>query len=139
MSGRLKDSRLRVLVIEDDDATRIMLAEFLAEEGFAVSSALDGAHALRAASACRPDVIVLDIGLPVLDGTGFARRWRERPESARVPIVAVSGLPYGAEMARQIGAAAYYRKPLDLQAFARVLRELADRRAVRIKPTEEIA
>ena len=126
MSGRLNDSRLRVLVIEDDDATRTMLAEFLAEEGFAVSSALDGAHALRAASAHRPDVVVLDLGLPVLDGAG-------------VPIVAVSGLPYGAEMARQIGAAAYYRKPLDLPAFARVLRELADGRAVRIKPTEEIA
>src|SRR2546428_640052 len=74
----MPESPPRVLVVEDDDATRVMLTEFLSEEGFAVSSALDGAHALRAAAAGMPDLIVLDIGLPILDGTGLARQWRER-------------------------------------------------------------
>src|SRR2546428_6652330 len=89
----MPESPPRVLVVEDDDATRVMLTEFLSEEGFAVSSALDGAHALRAAAAGMPDLIVLDIGLPILDGTGFARQWRGRagagphppPPAGRVP------------------------------------------------------
>src|SRR3989441_3402541 len=98
----MPESPPRVLVVEDDDATRVMLTEYLGEEGFAVSSALDGAHALRAAAAGMPDLIVLDIGLPVLDGTGFARQWRERPGADAIPIVAVSGLPYGEQMAREI-------------------------------------
>ena len=86
-----------------------------------------------------PDLIVLDIGLPILDGTGFARQWRERPGADAIPIVAVSGLPYGEQMAREIGAIAFYRKPLDLPAFAQVLREIAGPRVVRTEPTEEIA
>jgi len=135
----MPESPPRVLVVEDDDATRVMLTEFLSEEGFAVSSALDGAHALRAAAAGMPDLIVLDIGLPILDGTGFARQWRERPGADAIPIIAVSGLPYGEQMAREIGAIAFYRKPLDLPAFAQVLREIAGPRVVRTEPTEEIA
>src|SRR2546428_11705975 len=135
----MPESPPRVLVVEDDDATRVMLTEFLSEEGFAVSSALDGAHALRAAAAGMPDLIVLDIGLPILDGTGFARQWRERPGADAIPIVAVSGLPHGAQTAPAIGAIAFYRKPLDLPAFAQVLREIAGPRVVRTEPTEEIA
>src|SRR2546425_7818387 len=81
----MPESPPRVLVVEDDDATRVMLTEYLGEEGFAVSSALDGAHALRAAAAGMPDLIVLDIGLPILDGTGFARQWRGGPGAGPVP------------------------------------------------------
>src|SRR2546427_4099701 len=89
----MPESPPRVLVVEDDDATRVMLTEFLSEEGFAVSSALDGAHALRAAAAGMPDLIVLDIGLPILDGTGFARQWRGGAGAGAGPPAPGGGVP----------------------------------------------
>ena len=116
-----------------------MLVDFLRDDGFAVSAALDGAHALRAAGAWGPDIVVLDLGLPVLDGSEFARRWRARTGNDRVPIVAVSGMPAGEETARQIGAVAFMRKPLDLVALAALLRQVRRPPAVRKEPTEEIA
>src|SRR2546425_9971530 len=102
----MPESPPRVLVVEDDDATRVMLTEYLSEEGFAVSSALDGAHALRAAAAGMPDLIVLDIGLPILDGTGFARQWREPQWADAIPLGAVRVIPSGAQMATRTGATA---------------------------------
>lgn len=113
----------RVLIVEDDDATRQALTEYLSGEGFSVEFALDGAHALRVASAGPPDIIVLDLGLPVLDGAGFAEQWRLHSGADRVPIVAVSGLPQGEAVAKGMGVAAYQRKPLDFEALAGLLRK----------------
>ena len=113
---------LRVLVVEDDECTRDALVEFLSDEGFLVESALDGQEALGVAAGGGVDIIVLDLALPVLDGMAFADIWRRRPGSERVPIVAMSVLPHGDEIAAGFGAAAFRQKPLDLAALADVLR-----------------
>lgn len=126
------------MVVEDDTPTRQMLTEFLKDEGFDVAVAQDGEHALRVAAAGHPDVIVLDIGLPVLDGSGFVTRWRERGGAA-VPIVVMSGEPYGSAVADQIGAVAFYKKPIELSAFAQVLRDLTGRHEDESVPAEETA
>jgi two-component system cell cycle sensor histidine kinase/response regulator CckA len=115
----------RVLVVEDDAPTREVVAEALSDEGFTVTAARDGADALELASARHPDVIVLDIGLPTLDGPSFAARWRERGAAAEVPIVVMSGRPDGPEAATAMAAAAFYRKPLDLLALSATIRALA--------------
>ena len=119
---------VRVLVVEDDPLTRKMLATFLTEEGFMVATAHDGAHALRVAAASAPDVIVLDIGLPVLDGSGFALRWRQRPGAQHVPIIAISALAYGDELAREIGVVSFHPKPFDLDLLVTDVRRVAERR-----------
>lgn len=118
---------LRVLVVEDDECTRDALVQFLSDEGFSVESALDGQEALGVAAGGGIDIVVLDLMLPVLDGAAFAEIWRTRPGSARVPIVAMSGLPNGDVIAADFGAAAFRSKPVDLVALADLLRTTAGR------------
>ncbi|MGH2378380.1 MAG: response regulator [Candidatus Limnocylindria bacterium] len=115
----------RVLVVEDDTATRQVVAEALSDEGFTVIPAHDGSHALRLAAASHPHVILLDLGLPVLDGPAFAARWRQRPDSAGVPIVVISGRPDGREAAKAMAALAFFGKPLDLPTLSSTVRSLA--------------
>ena len=119
---------MRVLVVEDDPDIRRSIAECLRDEGFDVIVAHDGEHALRLAAAGNPDVILLDLSLPRVDGVEFTQRWRERVGEATVPILAMSGRPGGAEIAQQIGAADYRPKPLDLAEIADLLRGLATKR-----------
>jgi len=64
----------RVLIVEDDDAIREMLSVAFSDAGLDIVAALDGMHALRTAVAIRPDVVLLDLGLPALDGTGYLKR-----------------------------------------------------------------
>jgi DNA-binding response OmpR family regulator len=124
MFDPMENRRLRVLIVEDDECTRDALVDFLSDEGFAVESALDGQEALGVAAAGDLDVIVLDLGLPVLDGMSFADIWRRRPGRARVPIVATSALPQGKALASDLGAAAFRSKPLDFPALADLLRTM---------------
>ena len=113
-----KRGEKRVLVVEDDDDVRRMIATALGDEGFEVLTAHDGYHALRIVASGRPDVIVLDFGLPHLDGPTFAEQWRARvPPEVQVPIVGMSGLPNGPELARQSKVTAFLPKPLDLDAL----------------------
>jgi CheY-like chemotaxis protein len=119
---------LRVLVVEDDESTRDALIAFLSDEGFSVASAPDGQEALVVAAGGGLDIIVLDLGLPVLDGAAFADILRTRPGTERVPIVAMSGLLRGEEIAAGFGAAAYRSKPLDLAALAELLRTTVGQR-----------
>ena len=123
-------------MVEDDATTRQMLVQVLSDDGFETFGAHDGAHALRAASARRPDVIVLDMGLPVLDGSGFVDQWRKHAGALGVPIVSISGLRHGETMAREVDAAAFFAKPIDLDRFLETVRGLASRHASRERGEE---
>jgi len=101
----------------------------LGEPDIEVRVAIDGAHALRTALVRPPDVVLVDIGLPVLDASGFVEQWCERAPAARsVPLIAMSGLPYGRAVSEKIGAAAFFAKPFDIALVARTVRALAARR-----------
>jgi DNA-binding response OmpR family regulator len=125
MFDPMENFRLHVLVVEDDECTRDALVDFLSDEGFTVESALDGQEALGVAAAGDLDVIVLDLGLPVLDGMAFADIWRRHSSRAHVPIVATSALPQGEALAAEFGAVAFRSKPLDFGALADLLRTTA--------------
>jgi DNA-binding response OmpR family regulator len=121
-------SGIRVLVVEDDDATREMLCAALDDAGFDIVAALDGLHALRTALARRPDLILLDLGLPALDGSGYLERWRRRDKSARdVPVIVVSGMKEGRAIADQLGAAQFFAKPYELGPVIEAIRRHARR------------
>ena len=116
----------RILVVEDDDSVRAMISTALSDEGFEVLTAQDGYHALRIFAAGRPDLIVLDFGLPLLDGPSFAVQWRERvPQEQHVPIIGISGLPNGADLARHTKVNEFLAKPLDLDVLVGAVRRLA--------------
>jgi two-component system, cell cycle response regulator DivK len=80
-----------VLVVDDYDDGREMYAEFLELAGYRVSQAKDGAEALRKANDLLPDIILMDLSLPDIDGSDVARRLRKDPRTRQIPLVVVTG------------------------------------------------
>ena len=81
----------RVLIVDDNPDTREMYASYFHEQGYATFTAGDGLEALASAGTVGPDLIVLDLALPELDGFEVARRFRADPRTRAIHIVAVSG------------------------------------------------
>ena len=106
--------RAMILVVEDDAAVRDVIRVTLEEEGYAVQVARDGVEAVGSATARRPALIVLDWGLPGLDGGGVATAVRAAYGRGAPPIVLVSAEPALDEKAQAAGACAFVRKPFDL-------------------------
>jgi CheY-like chemotaxis protein len=82
----------RVLVVEDDDDIRSALAELLESEGYEVTSAADGRQGIERALARPPDVILLDLMMPVMNGWEFREEQKRDPTIAGVPVVVVSAV-----------------------------------------------
>lgn len=95
---------LRVLIVEDNHDVADMLQMMLVSWGETVRTANDALAALAAAAQFRPDVVLLDLGLPSLHGFDVARRLREQPGAAGTPIIAITG--WGQEADRQGSRAA---------------------------------
>lgn len=106
---------MRVLVIEDDPAIAEMLQMMLEVEGFDVVHAPDGARGLEEAQRRRPDVILLDVMMPEVDGWGVAETLRDDPALASVPIVFCTSKAdkHSTWRGWQLGAASYVTKPFD--------------------------
>lgn len=117
---------LRVLVVDDNVDACTMLAAFVRLKGYGVQMAFTGPAALAAATNWRPDVVLLDIGLPELDGFELARRLRAEPALKAMKLIAVSG--YGSErdmqVGREAGFDAHLVKPVDPAAVEKLLASL---------------
>jgi two-component system, cell cycle response regulator DivK len=98
-----------VLLVDDYEDSREMYAEYLELSGFRVLQASDGEEALRLAGEALPDVVLMDIGLPGVDGREATRRLKAGATTAHIPVVIMSGMP--PEYARSSGADAYVTKP----------------------------
>jgi response regulator RpfG family c-di-GMP phosphodiesterase len=101
----------RVLVIDDDRLLCELIRTTFELEGFEVDVAYDVIEAERVLVESRPDAIVLDIGLPGIDGIFYLERLRETPQTRKIPIVAISGSEEAGRAARALGAEAFLRKP----------------------------
>jgi len=118
----------RVLVVDDNRDAAGSLASLVGALGHEVREAYTGASALEAVQSFRPDLIVLDVGLPDMDGYEAARRIRQVPGGREARIVAASGYGEVAGAAREAGMDAYLVKPLQLSELQQVL---ADTRLLR--------
>ena len=99
----------------DDDGDILALVEaVLAEEGYEVSVARNGREALGGLSRSLPDLILLDLAMPVMNGWEFVRALRERGEVARVPIVVMTASPQPSGQVLPASVTAYLAKPFDL-------------------------
>jgi CheY-like chemotaxis protein len=80
-----------ILVIDDIEDNRDVYAQFLSHQGWRVATASDGEEGLAKAESIRPDVIILDLGLPKMDGWEVAQRLKNTPATSAIPIVALTG------------------------------------------------
>jgi len=115
-----------VLVVEDSDETRAMLARMLHGEGYAPIEARNGVEALEKVGNYLPDLIIMDLNMPHLDGLTTTERIRQyRAKYASIPIVAITAFDtYGMkEAAIEAGCNDYLMKPLDLDELGTVLRQ----------------
>lgn len=102
-----------MLIVEDDRDTREMYARYMSFHGFRVATAADGVLGLSTAQVLRPDVIVMDLSLPHLDGLEAARRLKRDPRTHHIPVIACTGrVSNGSpERALDIGIDVYVTKP----------------------------
>ncbi len=120
------EARRTILVVDDFDDTRLLLKTWLQNKGFRVVEAENGNRAIAAAESNRPDLIIMDIEMPELDGLAATRKIRELKNFAAVPIVAVSA--YGADQYRTHALAAgcneYVSTPFEPDELERIIRSL---------------
>ena len=120
----------RVLIADDNLAEREMYESYLAAQGIHVLAAADGLNAVRIAQVMQPDVIVMDLSLPSLDGWEATRRLKHDARTAHIPILACTGhaTDLAVDWALDAGCDAYVVKPCLPQELLRLIRGLLARR-----------
>ncbi len=113
-----------VLVVDDEQQILDMAAFVLEDEGYSVVTASDGQEALERVGEQTPDLIVLDMRMPVLDGWDFVREYRSRFEH-HAPIVVLTAAADAGKRAAEIGAVGWIEKPFDLDSFVRTVHRFA--------------
>ena len=116
-----------VLVVDDDRDNREVLAEYLRFRGFDVCSACNGTEALSLARSIRPQVVLMDLAMPGLDGYETTRRIKADPLTKNLVVCAVTALalPADQQSARDAGCDAVFIKPIDVSLLAVEIERLA--------------
>jgi two-component system cell cycle response regulator DivK len=109
----------KILIIEDNEQNLYLLTFILKKHGYDVEAAQDGQEGIDKAIRCRPDLILLDVQLPVMDGYAVARHLRSNPQLAETPIVAVTSyaMPGDRDKALASGCTGYIEKPINPDTF----------------------
>jgi two-component system cell cycle response regulator DivK len=119
----------RILVVEDDADNRRIVVKVLTTAGHEMLEATDGASAIAVARREHPDVIIMDLALPGIDGWEASRRLKADPETADIPIIALTAFAMRGdeERAREAGCDAYLSKPCRPQAIRDAVRRFLER------------
>jgi two-component system, cell cycle response regulator DivK len=114
-----------ILVVDDSADSQALVRILLEQEGFVVHSALDPPRALAILETVRPDLILMDLQLPGMDGLELTRRLRNNPLLQGVVILAFSAYATDTdeEESRRAGCQGYIRKPIDTRTFTSILRQ----------------
>jgi two-component system, cell cycle response regulator DivK len=109
----------KILVIEDNEQNLYLVTFILEKHGYEVFAARDGQEGIDMATSVKPDLILLDIQLPVMDGHAVARELRKDTELARVPIIAVTSYAMTGDREKTIkaGCNGYIEKPINPDTF----------------------
>jgi two-component system cell cycle response regulator DivK len=118
----------RILVVEDHEDNRQILRDLLASAGYDMIEAGNGEEGVAAAAAERPDLILMDIQLPILDGYEATRRIKAEPDLKAIPIIVVTSyaLSGDEEKARAAGCDAYVAKPYSPRQLLARIRDFLD-------------
>ncbi len=106
----------KILLVEDNEMNRDMLSRRLERKGYQVVMAVDGGQGVSLAQTEKPDLILMDMSLPVLDGWAATKQLKANPETARIPIIALTAhaMQGDEEKARAAGCDDYDTKPIEL-------------------------
>ena len=117
---------MKILYVEDNEDNIYMLKSRLTRAGYTVVVAADGAQGVAMAASERPDLVLMDLSLPVLDGWEAARRIKAAPETSAIPIIALTAhvMPGDEEKARAAGCDDFDTKPVELQRLLGKMRAL---------------
>ncbi|HEY0305729.1 MAG TPA: response regulator [Longimicrobiales bacterium] len=110
-------SSYKILIVEDHRDSREALKALFEAFGYQVTEATNGRDAVQAAFTERPNLILMDIMMPEMDGFDATRRIRALPGFARTPIIAVTAMEGARELALQAGMSDYVRKPVDIRGL----------------------
>ena len=116
----------KILLVEDNEMNRDMLSRRLLKKGFELVMAVDGEQALEMARAETPDLILMDISLPGLDGWEATRRLKARPETQAIPIIALTAhaMAGDREKCLEAGCNDYDTKPVEFPRLLGKIKEL---------------
>ena len=128
MSGVRRRDRQLVLVVEDYQDAREMYAAYLQFSGFDVAEAANGVEAVEKTTELLPDIVLMDLALPRMDGWEATRRLKADPRTRHIPVVALTGhaLAGHADGAREAGCDAFVTKPCLPDALVAEIRRLLD-------------
>jgi two-component system cell cycle response regulator DivK len=116
----------KILVVEDNEQNRILMRQILTHHGYEVLEATDGLSGLEMARAHKPDLIMLDIQMPVMNGFMVIRELRNDPELKAIKVIAVTSFAMKGdrEKALRAGFDEYATKPIDTRRFPLLVKEL---------------
>ena len=120
-----------ILIAEDNAVNRELLRELLEMRGHTVTEACDGEEALRMIEQTQPDLLLLDIGMPLLDGFGVVQQIRESPRFASLPVVAVTAYAMQGDREKILSSKfdGYLSKPVNARSLGEELDRLLSKRA----------
>jgi CheY-like chemotaxis protein len=122
----MPDRQPTVLIVEDNEDNRIVYSTMLRHFGFSVDEAENGAEGIHKARTKLPDVILMDIAIPLVDGWEAVQRLKKDPSTAHIPIVALTAhaMPADRERAIQVGCDGYLAKPCEPRVVVEEVRRI---------------
>lgn len=121
----------KILIVEDNEMNRDMLSRRLKRRGYELSMAVDGEQGIEVAQKELPDLILMDMSLPVLDGWEATRRLKATPQTSAIPVIALTAhaMAGDQEKALQAGCDDYDTKPIDLNRLVGKIQALLPEQA----------
>jgi DNA-binding response OmpR family regulator len=129
-----------VLVVEDDPDILRLLKTTLSFNGYRVKTAPNGYEGLQVIERERPELVIADILMPRMDGFGLVNRLRIHPDTRDLPVVIITATyvaPEDKEFAQNIGATRFIQKPIDLEEFLEVIRDVLEKGAPAREPPKD--
>ena len=119
----------KILLADDEDDVKIVLKMFLESKGYTVCTAFDGLDAIDQARQEKPDAILLDVMMPLIDGFEVCKKLKADPETARIPVVMLSAASHSESVQKGLnaGAAEYMIKPFEPEQLEKLLASLVNK------------
>ena len=120
----------KILLVEDNEMNRDMLSRRLERRGYQIEMALDGEQGIKMAQSAKPDLILMDMSLPVVDGWEATRRIKADAKTKSIPVIALTAhaMSGDREKAMQAGCDDYDTKPIDLERLLPKIEALLKKR-----------